>query len=91
MEVLTQVASCVCACVSLFYSRGQQRSSIWTAQPCDRNRGKAHYKWDNMAMSSGMVLFCRLSASLGTALRHGRGKTLTARRWYITPSAGNSE
>ncbi|KAK9970765.1 hypothetical protein ABG768_026681 [Culter alburnus] len=43
-----------------------------------------------MAMSSGMALFCRLTGrSLGTALGHGRGKTLTAQRWYITASAGN--
>ncbi|KAF4110062.1 hypothetical protein G5714_009314 [Onychostoma macrolepis] len=38
-----------------------------------------------------MSLFCRLtSRSLGTLLGHGRGKTLTARRWYISASAGNN-
>ncbi|XP_016397785.1 SPRY domain-containing protein 4-like isoform X2 [Sinocyclocheilus rhinocerous] len=43
-----------------------------------------------MAMSSGMSLFCRLTGrSLGSVLGHGRGKTLTARRWYISASAGN--
>ncbi|XP_043103467.1 SPRY domain-containing protein 4 [Puntigrus tetrazona] len=44
-----------------------------------------------MAMSSGMSLFCRLTGrSLGTVLGRGRGKPLTARRWYISASAGNN-
>ncbi|NP_001002477.1 SPRY domain-containing protein 4 [Danio rerio] len=44
-----------------------------------------------MAMSSGMAVFCRLTGrSLGAVLGHGRGKSLTARRWYITASSGNN-
>ncbi|XP_051965253.1 SPRY domain-containing protein 4-like [Xyrauchen texanus] len=43
-----------------------------------------------MAMSSRVVCMCRLTGrTLGTVLSHSHGKNLTARRWYITASAGN--